>query len=459
PTPELYDEDSPTSMDLNDLEDDEETSFGAEESDSLTDDEENNFSTDNFESEEDSFESGDSFEEEASFDSGESFDSNEEFDSGESFGAEEDFTSEEEDEEEDNFRDSPEMEEEEDLEENQFDNDDDENDQFQSDYSEEENTFQEEESSPSDFQLPDPDELEKQNQEQAPPVSAAPFEDQGNIFSEREKFQDLRDFGNAITYGVVKTGGNPPFSLILRNIKTVEDAEDIKILLNEHGLVSPDNEEAIDQGLEQGSLLISQISEYSAVYLAHKMRRYDVEIRIGLSDQLHPSKSYTREGRGLVSKYNLHQNKSESLETENHSIEIEDIKLATTPTLDGYVIRHYLQVVTSHSLVEEDELRRLHQISNSSSEFSSQDEVELDNILEQFPKDELDEDMEPFDLGLNEVYRELVEDLRNQAYKLEANAVVGINFNITPMVFQRESSKVHYKITCSGNAVWVVDHQ
>ncbi|MCR9205767.1 MAG: hypothetical protein NXH75_14375, partial [Halobacteriovoraceae bacterium] len=310
--------------------------------------------------------------------------------------------------------------------------------------------------SESSFQLPDPEELE---QDESPYISAAPRSDESTHFSERENFQDLRDFGNAITYGVVKTGGNPPFSLILRNIKTLEDAEDIKIIMNEHGLVNPENEETVDQGLEQGSLLISQISEYSAIYLAHKMRRFDVELRIGLSDQLHPSKSYSREGRGLVSKNNLSQNKMETLETENHSIEIEDIKLSTTPTLDGYVIRHYLQVMTSHSLVEEAELRRLHSISNSSEDFSSQDEIELDNILEQFPSDEIDEEMEPFDLGLNEVYRELVEDLRNQAFKLEANAVVGINFNITPMAFQRDSSKVHYKITCSGNAVWVVDHQ
>jgi uncharacterized protein YbjQ (UPF0145 family) len=306
----------------------------------------------------------------------------------------------------------------------------------------------------SKFTLPDPQELEER-----PPISIGTPENNSTPHIPRENFQDLRDFGNAITYGVVTTGGNPPFSLILRQIKYEEDAEDIKIVLREHGLVSDDNEETIDQGLEQGSLLISQISEYSAIYLAHKLRRFDVEMRIGLSDQLHPSKSYSSEGKGLVSKYNLKQNKSEHLNTINAEIDIEDIKITTTPTVDGYNIHRYIEVITSHSLVEEDELKRLHDITKSSAPVE-EDEVLLGGILDQFPKEEKGSLVDQFDLGLNEVYRELVIELRNEAFKIEANAVVGVNFNITPLMFRTgNSSSVQYKITCSGNAVWVVDHQ
>ncbi len=306
----------------------------------------------------------------------------------------------------------------------------------------------------SNFTLPDPQELEER-----PPISIGTPENNSTAHVPRENFQDLRDFGNAITYGVVTTGGNPPFSLILRQIKYEEDAEDIKIVLREHGLVSDDNEETIDQGLEQGSLLISQISEYSAIYLAHKLRRFDVEMRIGLSDQLHPSKSYSSEGKGLVSKFNLKQNKSEHLNTISAEIDIEDIKITTTPTVDGYNIHRYIEVITSHSLVEEDELKRLHDITKSSPPVE-EDEILLGGILDQFPKEEKGSPVDQFDLGLNEVYRELVIELRNEAFKMEANAVVGVNFNITPLMFRTgNSSSVQYKITCSGNAVWVVDHQ
>lgn len=323
---------------------------------------------------------------------------------------------------------------------------------FEGNLEEEEDQYSEE--SAENFALPDPAELENR-----PPIEAPRMTGPVGPAQPRENFQDLRDFGNAITYGVVTTGGNPPYSLILRNVKFEEDAEDIKIVLREHGLLSDDNEETITQGLEQGSLLISQISEYSAIYLAHKLRRFDVELRIGLSDQLHPSKSYTREGKGLVSKYNLRQNHRESLVTSEAEVDVHDIKMTTTPTLDGYNIHRYIDVVTAHTLIEEEELKRLHNI-NQSMEDTEDTEVLLEELLDQFPKEELESPMEQFDLGLNEIYKELVVELRNEAFKVEANAVVGINFNITPLIFRSgNDTSVHYKITCSGNAVWVIDQQ
>lgn len=306
-----------------------------------------------------------------------------------------------------------------------------------------------------DFSLPEPQELEER-----PVVEAANDPSPTLKPGQRENFQDLRDFGNAITYGVVTTGGNPPYSLILRQVKFEEDAEDIKIVLREHGLLSDDNEETITQGLEQGSLLISQISEYSAIYLAHKLRHFDVELRIGLSDQLHPSKSYSREGKGLVSKYNLRQNHRESLINSEAEVDVHDIKMATTPTLDGYNIHRYIDVITSHTLIEEEELKRLHKLNQGHESPEEDHEVLLEEILGQFPSEELESPIDQFDLGLNEIYKELVIELRNEAFKVEANGVVGINFNITPMMFRNnDTTNVHYKITCSGNAVWIVDHQ
>lgn len=276
--------------------------------------------------------------------------------------------------------------------------------------------------------------------------------EQQSIDQNREDFQDLRDFADALTYGVVQTGGNPPFSLIVRNIKTLEDAEDIKIILNEHGLITPDTEKSIEQAIEQGHLLISQISEYAAIYLAHKMRRFDIEMRIGLSEQLHPSKSYNREGRGLYSKSNITQNKEESNEMKSTPFEVDSIKLTTASNFAGHSIKEYKQIISSHSLIDEDELARLHQISDFSNEDNGISEV-LEEILDEFPENE-----EYIHLGLNEIYRKLADDLKNEAFKIKANAIIGIIYNITPIVFQKKSQQVHYKITCTGNAVWIVDN-
>jgi uncharacterized protein YbjQ (UPF0145 family) len=316
------------------------------------------------------------------------------------------------------------------------------------------------------FELPDPEDLETDRQELAqeldhtpPPVMGVSSQDQAPITTTRENFQDLRDFGNSITYGLVQTGGNPPYSLIVRQLKFEEDARDILILLREHGLVTSENEETISQGLEQGSLLISQISEYSAIYLAHRLRRFDLDLRIGLSDQLHPSKSYNPENKGLVSKHNLSQNFQEDVILEDRVVHIEDIVMATTPTIEGYSIYKYLDVMTSHTIIKEDELKRISgAIDNEELEQDSGFSLKS-SVYESLHQEESDM-MNNYSLGLNEIYQELSIELKNQAFKLEANAVVGINFALTPMIDSGSAKgNTTYKITCSGNAVWIVDKQ
>lgn len=287
----------------------------------------------------------------------------------------------------------------------------------------------------------------------------------------REDFQDLRDFGNAISYGMVKAGGNPPYTLILRNVKYREDAADIMILLREHGLVTEENENLTEQGLQNGHLLISQISEYSAIYLAHRMRRFDVQIRIGLSEQLHPSKSYTQDNKGLVSKYNLRQDRRESVEMQKNMVDIDDIIMATTSGLEGYDVLQYIKVLSTHHLISELELQLLHEKSQSKDRKNAEDTPQyayesFHGLDEQNPNtdnDQAENDSGPiqrYALGLEDIYNELAEELRNLAYKNEANAVLGLSYSISPIIMpslNNDRGEMHYKITCTGNAVWISD--
>ena len=245
----------------------------------------------------------------------------------------------------------------------------------------------------------------------------------------QENFQDLRDFSEAISYGTVSIGGNPPFSLILRGVLYREDAERILSILREHGLCNQENEKVLWSSLENGNLLISQISEYSAIYLAHRLRRFDVDIQVGLSDEIYPSKHYPREERGLISKHSLKQNISEDEDLTSHMINADNIILTAATAPSGYRIHHYIQVVTAHSLLER---------------------KELENLQQNWP-----EEGKENALPLNELCRELAEQLKNDAFKRGANAVVGINYQITPLPADREGDQLTYKIVCAGDAVWL----
>lgn len=274
--------------------------------------------------------------------------------------------------------------------------------------------------------------LAAEEYEADPPPRPAPAQ-----YPVRENFEDLKKFANSLSYGDVSSPGNPPFSLVIKDIKYKEDAEDILRILREHSLVTDDNEKDFSVGLEQGAVLIGQLSEYSAIYLAHRLRRFDLDISIGLSDEIHPAKSYEREGRGLTTKDQLYQNKKLAQNMDHTPVHPNDIIVATTPTLSGYQIERYIDVITEHVIISDEELRQAsgHQEIPSSvgEEVSSQEELGRD-----------------YHIGLSQIYYALMQELKPRAHKLGGNAVLGINFSLISL-----PGSETYKITCAGNVAWV----
>lgn len=229
---------------------------------------------------------------------------------------------------------------------------------------------------------------------------------------ERENFQEVRNFGNNLTYGHISNQANPPFSILVEGISTQQQVDDFLTMLKEHGLATADNEADYVQSMEYGRLLISQISEYSAIYLAHKIRSYPVKIQLGLADQIYSSDSYEDEGQGLVSTRNIDQNHMDyqNLEEEHQQ---EEVILSTSLTLDNYSIDEYLDIITVEKNISE-------------SEFLDENE----SILQ------------------NEYYQPLTEKMKQKARNIRANGIVGVEFHHTYL--ENHSS---YKILCSGNAV------
>ena len=286
-----------------------------------------------------------------------------------------------------------------------------------------------------------------------PPASFSPG-GSGTPSSPPENFSDVKEFAGRMSYGVATGGGNPPFSIILKNIKYSEDGDDILRILKEHGLSDDSNEEDYKKGIDSGSVIISQVSEFTAIILSHKFRRFDLDILVGFSEEIHPSNSYDNVERGLVKKSNLTQNKRENVELENSKIDVNSILVTTTQNLENFQIHRYIGIVTDHHLISEDDLQTLHknELKDPSPKSKTGNRTSLDL------RNELDETFE-YSLGLVGIYKGLCEKLKIQAHKLKSNAVVGVSFQLTPLLKsptnENEVQKLTYKITCTGNAVFV----
>ena len=233
-----------------------------------------------------------------------------------------------------------------------------------------------------------------------------------------ENFADLQKFSESSTFSGMATEGNPSFSVLIKNVRFIEDVNDIITLLKELNLLS-DPEDQIKGRLMRGMLLVPRISEYAAIYLSHKLRRFDIDIQVGLSDEIHPPKHQETPETGIVSKFNLYQNQNHHFHFDDPKLELSQIIVAATSTLEGYQVLRYLGVASEHKMLES-------------------------HIVEDENSDEVPRH-----------YQELAQKLKAHALKAHSNAVVGLNYQLTPIPSELGIGGHKYRLTCTGNLVWV----
>ena len=238
------------------------------------------------------------------------------------------------------------------------------------------------------------------------------------VYKQPETFEEIKRFAEESSFSGMGAEGNPSFSVLVRNVKFVEDVNDIIILLKELQLMS-DTEEETRKRLTRGHLLVPRISEFAAILLTHKLRRFDIDIQMGLSDEIHPPKHHEAPEAGLSSKHSLHQNQSHNFHFDHPKLEISQVIISATPTLQGYQVIRYLGVASEHRTVPAD-----------------------------LVEDESNEEVPRY-------YQELAQKLRAHAVKAHSNAIVGLNYQLTPIPSEYGGAGHKYRLSCTGNLVWV----
>ena len=262
--------------------------------------------------------------------------------------------------------------------------------------------------------VPEPETVFASTPGPAPTLSYTPDKE----YKTPETFEDLKKFSESSSFTGMATEGNPSFSVLIKNVRFIEDVNDIISLLRELNLLM-DPEEQVKGRLMRGMLLVPRVSEFAAIFLSHKLRRFDVDIQVGLSDEIHPPKHQETPETGIVSKFNLYQNQTHHFHFDDPKLEISQIIVAATPALEGYQVLRYMGVASEHKMLDS-------------------------HIVE--------------DADSNEVprhYQELANKLKAHALKAHSNAVVGLNYQLTPIPSEFGMGGHKYRLTCTGNLVWV----
>jgi hypothetical protein len=253
----------------------------------------------------------------------------------------------------------------------------------------------------------------------------------------QETFKDVISFVENMSFGSLSHEGNPPYSIVIKNIKYKEDIEAIIELLAKHELAQ--DVDSLRDSLSRGSYLISRLSEFAAIFLAHKLRVFDVDLLIGLSEEIHRSESYSNEeDRGMVSERSLHQNSTDEIDMNEHNKSFEDVIISTEPEISWKKLIAHQGIISEFSIVKASIVEHHESITPLDEEF---DPASL--LVDSFNDD----------YELSQVYKQLIERIKVQAQAKTANAVVNVKFDLKALADDAEK----YQIMITGDAVYLVD--
>jgi uncharacterized protein YbjQ (UPF0145 family) len=149
---------------------------------------------------------------------------------------------------------------------------------------------------------------------------------------------------------------NPSFALIIREIAT-QDRQAIKDLVISILEGQVPSLSALEQGLDLGTLFISQISKYASILLAHKVREYTDNITWGPSEVLLPHSQVKLSFRGIMGEAELKNQKQQQQIT---PVKERDILYITHASdIDGQKIEQYLGVVSAECYANALEIHQL----------------------------------------------------------------------------------------------------
>ncbi len=282
-----------------------------------------------------------------------------------------------------------------------------------------------------------------------------------NQWEQPKTLNEITDFGNSTSYGSFQGEATPPFSIIIKGFKYFEDIESIANILDELKIMGAEDKESIVSSMRRGQLLIPRLSEYAAIIICHKLRHFDLEITMGLTEEIHPPKSYESNDKGFTNKKTLSKNLNFHKGFTNNT----DIITTSLPQLTDYKIIQHLGIV-SHVLtldandiikngeLEDEIISQSKNIAKMSkmriereNSFASQSEyIKLNQFMEQTNQ----KDFKP---NLNSFYQKAINELKIKAREGKANSVLGINFQILP--FNINQNRPQYQIMATGNLAWI----
>lgn len=163
----------------------------------------------------------------------------------------------------------------------------------------------------------------------------------------------IKEFADNIKIGDTITEANPAYSLFAEvNNNEHKKKMIIGIITQEKLQITPQD---LEVQLENGKLLIPQISEYTAIYLAMKLRDVVENIHIGPSNLIFESKTLNEENNKKTNLNSTLYIESEQLDSEFKIDTPNDIITSNSSELSGFKIESIISAISTSKIINNPE--------------------------------------------------------------------------------------------------------
>lgn len=250
---------------------------------------------------------------------------------------------------------------------------------------------------------------------------------------------DIKNFGESSAFTEANYGGNPPITIKITQIRNPEIPEKILDTLRSFQLVDDSNLEVFQNSLELGQVLITQLPEFTAIMLACELRQFDINIELGLSDEIVKTAGKLEAPQlGQISHVSLNQNRENFQSLNIGPIDRDQIVLTTLNQIPGKEVLYYQKILTYFANISAEE----------KDDWSGPIDEQMGTI------------------GEESTLYHLIEKLKTEAQNSQANAVIGIQFQFLPVTRAHSSLgpdnselPIYYQVICTGNAVVLSDRK
>tara|TARA_X000000950_G_scaffold278261_1_gene368898 strand:- start:43 stop:1701 length:1659 start_codon:yes stop_codon:yes gene_type:complete len=143
---------------------------------------------------------------------------------------------------------------------------------------------------------------------------------------------NINKFANYAIPKNTRLGGNPPFSVLLKNIKFKNEIKEVLNELETLRLLPQEKTNLFEISLKTGTLLVPQISEHLAISIANKFKHLNLDIEFGLAEEIFQKNTDVNRSRGLPSYYQVFKNNLLNRNIPNY----EHVLIVTSSDLSKY---------------------------------------------------------------------------------------------------------------------------